>query len=254
MVAFFALTQTFAQSFAWLGIPFFSIAKKVIFQTHWQAERIYGSFTSGFAEDQYSVIPNCLPNIPEKGESEAKSRSEKKRIVFIGGVYDRKRPFDLMQAVLKLDRSDLECLFVGTTDLLSSEMQAVLKRDDRFRVTGEVSREMATSILASADVLSLPSSDESQPVVLLEAAELNVPIVISDLPVYRGIWTHGENCLIHPVGDVDCLAMHLATCLAGNAPRPVLSRIEDFSRQTFFDGFGKLFSDFLPHTLKRYGE
>jgi glycosyltransferase involved in cell wall biosynthesis len=232
----------------------FSMSKHVVFQTRWQAERIFGSFTSGFMEDQYSVIPNCLPNIPKKSELEAIDGSEKKKIVFIGGVYDRKRPFDLMQAVLKIDRSDIECIFVGTTDLLSSEMQAVLSRDSRFRVTGEVNRQAATAILATADVLSLPSGDESQPIVLLEAAALNVPIVISDLSVHRGIWTHGENCLVHPVGDVDCLAMHLTTCLAGNAPRPVLPKNADFSQHTFFDRFEMLFDRFLPEKLKHYGE
>jgi glycosyltransferase involved in cell wall biosynthesis len=230
----------------------FSACRQVVFQTQWQAERIFGSFTSGFAEHQYVVIPNCLPDLVNADEVKSEKRLADKRIVFVGGVYDRKRPLDLIKAVIKLGRNDIECIFVGTTDHMPQEMQVVLKTDNRFRVTGEVSRKVATAILASADVLSLPSGDESQPLVLLEAAQLNIPIIISDLPVYRSIWKHGENCLIHPVGDVERLAIHLETCLTGKAPMPKIPSDKDFNQSEFLDNFGKTLRNSLPESLKAY--
>ena len=231
-----------------------NLSKHIVFQTNWQAEHIFGSFISNISSSRYSVIPNCLPEINFTSNNKKIATSNKKRIVFIGGVYDRKRPFDLVQAALKLKQKDIECLFVGTTDHITPEMRSIIEKDARFQLTGEISHAATTDILASADVLVLPSSDESQPLVLLEAAHLNVPVIISDLPVYRGIWTNGVNCLMHAVGDIDCLAKHLETALAGRAPKPLLPSGEDFSQATFFDHFDKVFCKLLPESLKTYGK
>jgi glycosyltransferase involved in cell wall biosynthesis len=40
----------------------------------------------------------------------------------------------------------------------------------------------------------------------MEAALLNVPVILSDLTVYESIgWIDGVNCLKFPVGDIDSL-------------------------------------------------
>jgi len=38
--------------------------------------------------------------------------------------------------------------------------------------------------------------------------------VLTDLPSYRGIWRHDENCLQVPVGDIDALAGALSSLLS----------------------------------------
>jgi glycosyltransferase involved in cell wall biosynthesis len=58
-------------------------------------------------------------------------------------------------------------------------------------------------------VFSLPSGDESMPIAPIEAAAHGVPVILTDLECYEGIWRHGVNALIHPVGDVDMLAWYL---------------------------------------------
>jgi hypothetical protein len=54
------------------------------------------------------------------------------------------------------------------------------------------------------------------PLTTLEAAMIERPMVLSDLPVYEGIWRHGRNCLLFPVGAIGMLAQSIAM-LAGNA-------------------------------------
>lgn len=222
----------------------FAMAAHLVFQSAWQAERIFGSFISNLPDSRVSVIPNCLPSVPAAGQLPRPRNSGKKRVVFVGSVYGRKHPGDLAEAIVHLARQDVECIFVGDInqmDTLPERHRALLRDDSRFTLTGLVSREVATSYLASADALCLPSEDESQPLVLLEAAHFGVPIVISDLPVYRGTWVHGKNCLMHQVGDVQGLANCLGICLDGNAPRSEMPSEFDSSQERFLQRFGAIF-------------
>ena len=228
----------------------FSWTSHIVFQSRWQAERIYGSFTSGLTPgSRYSIVPNCLPELGEISQPRYRRSQGVKRIVFLGSIYQRKAPQDLIDAVLALGRSDVECLFIGQTDgvvTLSERHQELLRSHPQIRLIGEVPRSEALGYLADSDVLSLPSVDESQPLVLLEAARFGVPVVISDLPVYRDCWVHGLNCLVHPVGDVKLLSAHLLACLEGRAPRPNVEPRCALSTDEFLARFESLLKEQLP--------
>jgi glycosyltransferase involved in cell wall biosynthesis len=227
----------------------FSWTSHIVFQSAWQAERIWGSFTSGLPTNRYSVVPNCQPIELLDASLVRRPTPGKRRVIFLGSVYQRKRPHDLIDAVLSLKRDDVECLFIGPTDglaTLSSYHQSLLRSRSGLLLVGKVSRSEALAYLASADVLSLPSADESQPLVLLEAARFGIPVVISDLPVYQHCWTDGVNCLKHAVGDVETLARHLATCLDGKAPKPTLSADCNPSEGEFLAQFDSILARMLP--------
>lgn len=227
----------------------FSTAAHIIFQSQWQAERIFGSFTSALPE-RYSVVRNCLPPLAGCKDVSIPPKNGKKRILFIGGIYERKRPGDLVEAVVSMGRWDVECYLIGSKALLNTlpkRIQALINSDSRFKLIGEISREAAYQYLCSADVLSLPSGDESQPLVLLEAASCGVPIVISDLQVYREVWHDGENCLKHAVGDISAIAGHLKRCIDGKCPSPVLSSSEENSVSVFLEDMVSIFNKIEKH-------
>lgn len=50
--------------------------------------------------------------------------------------------------------------------------------------------------LSAADLFFFPSWGENQPMALLEAAACGLPLVVRDLPEYRGWLVEGENCLL----------------------------------------------------------
>lgn len=191
---------------------FFSLPWKAVFQTRWQVESVFKSFLSTPECARIACVPNGLPSIPANIAPFPRTPGMK-RIVFAGGVYGRKRPNDLIDAVLALGREDVECIFVGTTSSLESigvEHVATLNaHPTRFKLTGEINRRETLEYIASADVFCLPSGDESQPIAPLEAAALGVPCVLSDLPPYVGTWRHGVNCLTQPVGDSALLRWNL---------------------------------------------
>jgi glycosyltransferase involved in cell wall biosynthesis len=227
----------------WLRM--FQMPHRVVFQTRWQADAVFRSFMLDVSPDRIACVANGLPALPA-GITPVAKVGGRRRIVFLGGVYGRKRPGDLVDALLSLDRNDIECIFVGgTADLnsLGPEFERKVRtRPDMFKLVGEKSRMDALSYLASADAFCLPSGDESQPVSPLEAAAVSVPSLLSDLAPYAGIWQHGRNCLLHPVGDVALLGWNVTAVLE-----------DEGLRRTIVGGSQALLNRFsLPAFLRRF--
>jgi glycosyltransferase involved in cell wall biosynthesis len=200
----------------------FSLPARVIFQGPWQSEAIFRSFLLNLPSGRIACVRNGLPPLPE--DLVPKPRKEGvMRIVFVGGVYGRKRPQDLVDAVLDLGREDVECLFIGSTDGIATigneHVDKIRAHPERFQLLGELDRAAGLEYVLSADVFCLPSGDESQPIAPLEAAALNVPCVLTDLPSYAGVWKHGENCLLSPVRDARLLRWNLKTLFEDSVAR-----------------------------------
>jgi glycosyltransferase-like protein len=66
---------------------------------------------------------------------------------------------------------------------------------------------------AAADVLAFPSTNEGWGLAVLEAMSAGLPVVTSDLPVFREYLVHGHDALLVPVGDAAALAAALASVL-----------------------------------------
>jgi glycosyltransferase involved in cell wall biosynthesis len=76
-------------------------------------------------------------------------------------------------------------------------------------LAGEVSDENKLQHLRVADVFCSASGDETFGMAQVEAASMGLPLALSDLPCYEGIWQHGVNALLSPVGAIDCLSWNL---------------------------------------------
>ena len=69
------------------------------------------------------------------------------------------------------------------------------------------------SWFAAADVFAFPSAKEGWGLAVLEAMSAALPVVASDLPVFREYLTSGRDALLVPVGDPAALAGALASVL-----------------------------------------
>jgi len=228
----------------------FRLPKRIIFQGPWQSETIFRSFIFGLPSGTVSCVRNGMPAIPENLVARPRPKG-KARVVFVGGVYGRKRPQDLVDAVLALGRDDLECLFVGPTENIDSiggeHMEKIRSRPDCFQLLGELDRKNSLEYVLSADVFCLPSGDESQPIAPLEAASLGIPCLLTDLPPYRGTWKHGENSLLSPVGDVSLLQWNLRTLLTDAAVRGcVVAGGHSLAKQHSIGAFFRRFDAEMP--------
>ena len=214
-----------SQSSAATWQQLFSLPWKSIFQTCWQTESVFTTYLTKTPPERVVCVVNGLPPIPDDVAPVAKPFG-RKRILFIGGVYGRKRPQDLVAAVLALQRPDIECVFAGTTEHIQTigaeHVEKIRAHPHIFKLVGQLERRDALALLAGSDAFCLPSADESQAIAPLEAAALGVPVLLTSLPAYNGVWAHGLNCLMHPIAGVEILRWNLAAVLDDRAVRQVI--------------------------------
>jgi glycogen(starch) synthase len=101
-------------------------------------------------------------------------------------------------------------------------MAASLGRD-RITEVGFVDHTRVPAVLASLDVLALPSAYEEMGSVLTEAMASGLPVVASDVGGIPEIVRDGETGLLVPPGDVDALARALDRLVADPALRSRLA-------------------------------
>ncbi len=75
-----------------------------------------------------------------------------------------------------------------------------------MRRLGALEPDEIERLFRAADVFAFPSVKEGFGLAALEALAAELPLVASDLDVFRGFLTDGESALLHPVGDAAALA------------------------------------------------
>jgi glycosyltransferase involved in cell wall biosynthesis len=68
-------------------------------------------------------------------------------------------------------------------------------------------RDDVPALMRHSDILMLPSVEEGSPLVCIEAIGSGCVPLVSE--ACTAVCVHGQNSLVHPVGDVDALARHL---------------------------------------------
>jgi glycosyltransferase involved in cell wall biosynthesis len=199
----------------------FRVAHAVIFPSAVIRDQVYASYLLGVPKQRLHVVPPGLEPLRQQAtEPEPEQEKEKRplRVACVGSVYPRKRQADLIRAVALLRNLSIECLLVGQMVSLDDEAAGIARKSPkRFNFTGQLPHEETMRLLDRADVLALPSSSECLPIAPLEAGQRGKAILLSDLPAHEGIWRHGVNCLMHPVGDVTLMA-HSLRILASDRP------------------------------------
>jgi len=207
------------------GLRLLEQADTLIFPTREVADKLYAPLLA--VPQQIEVIP-CIVRPPPPGEAAPKSEGIL-RMLCVGSVCPRKRQIDLVRAVSLLG-GRAECVLVGEMFELPEPGTSIVKSaPDRFRLTGGLLPEAVAQLYRSADVFCLPSGDESMPIAPVEAAWHGVPVVLSNLDCYAGIWRHDHNALLYPVGDVAMLAWQIRMLL--NSPS-LRQRLVQHGRRT----------------------
>jgi glycosyltransferase-like protein len=146
-------------------------------------------------------------------------------ILGVGGIEPRKGSDTLMAAVADLRRSGRRPVLavVGGHSfqdyreyrdrVLSSLPGLGLRLDADVMLLGTVPDAELPGWYAAADVLAFPSTKEGWGLAVLEAMSAGLPVVASDLPVFREYLRPGRDALMVPVDDADALAAALAEVL-----------------------------------------
>ena len=150
-------------------------------------------------------------------------------ILAVGGIEPRKGSDTLMAAMAAMSRSAGRTgrrpvlAVVGGHSfqdyreyrdrVLSSLPGLGLRLDDDVVLLGTVPDTELPGWYAAADVLAFPSTKEGWGLAVLEAMSAGLPVVASDLPVFREYLRPGQDALMVPVDDAGALAAALGTVL-----------------------------------------
>lgn len=173
-----------------------------------------------------------VPNMVDEGFWAHRRRREEERekrraalnlaesdlvVLFVGKLIPRKRPADLLAALVLLSRMQpsrrrVRVVFAGDGELRGELEATARKKSLPVDFLGFVNIDELPAIYCAADVLAHPAEIETFGVVVLEAAILGLPLVLSDRVGAIGptsIARPGENTLVYPCCDVDALAAAL---------------------------------------------
>jgi glycosyltransferase-like protein len=159
-------------------------------------------------------------------------------ILAVGGIEPRKGSDTLMAAIATLSRSrgrsgrrPVLAVVGGHSfqdyreyrDRVLSTLPGLgLRLDDDVVLLGTVPDAELPGWYAAADVLAFPSTKEGWGLTVLEAMSAGLPVVASDLPVFREYLRPGQDALMVPVDDAAALAAALGTVLDD---RPLAARL-----------------------------
>ncbi|WP_229722320.1 glycosyltransferase family 4 protein [Xylophilus rhododendri] len=168
----------------------------------------------GIRPDKVSVVINGVPGpatLVERPHDRAR-----KRVLFLGNLWDRKGLADLLHALTdaRFDPATVEVLVVGGGDVEKFQrLSDSLGLEKLVSFLGWVDQTKATDILKTADVLILPSYDEGLPLVILEALAHGIPTIctpVGEIPTV--LQSRIDTLFVNP-GDVKAIADALIDAL-----------------------------------------
>ncbi len=183
--------------------------------------------------DKVKVIYNF---VKDTNNNFCKCNNDRIKIVYPGGTSIEKSVDVVMDVAYRLKKTKLDFSFVwlGGTTLPSAnfsllglkDIRQMLHGDERFTITGNVPREEAERIIASANIFLLPSRGEGCPMTLLEAMREGCIPIVSDAH-------HGSRELIEKSGA--------GFVLKQGDSRAIVERIQDiiYHHKNYFGYYSK---------------
>ena len=160
-----------------------------------------------------SIVPNALA-LPEIDSAPREVVAEGgKVILFVGRLEQEKNLTNLIDALAMVMRDrDARAVFCGDGSLEAEIRAQIAARGitDRVHLIGFTDR--VWSVMKGADVLVAVSWFEGHPNVVIEAAACRVPLVLSDIPAHRDIFTTDAANIVAP-GDAHAIAAAIVRTL-----------------------------------------
>jgi glycosyltransferase involved in cell wall biosynthesis/GT2 family glycosyltransferase len=202
----------------------------------------------GLTPAPIEVVPYGIPRPAVLGRNDA----ETMRFVTIGTFEPRKGQDVLLEAIAKLEAvTRARCVFKMAGRVLDEafyrELQTRSAAFEQVELIDAVEHADALTLLNEADVVVLPSRDETMPIVILEAMGLGKAVVSTNVGGIREWLRDGMNGSLVTKENPDELARALATCVG--APE-LVRELATAGRRTFdrhftLDRFAARFAELL---------
>ncbi|WP_291391939.1 glycosyltransferase family 4 protein [Devosia sp.] len=182
--------------------------------------RVWAEFVAGQAPeaaDRIVVLPNASarPALPHRGGG------DKVHILFLGRIGERKGVPQLGEALKRMEHlPGWRATIAGDGEVEAARAKvAEYGLSDRVDLPGWVGPEGVAELIATADILVLPSFAENLPVSVIEGMAAGLAVVATPVGAVEDIVTDGETGLLVPPGDVDALTDALTRTVTDAALR-----------------------------------
>jgi len=166
-----------------------------------------------------TFIPNGVTAMPRvaPGATLAKyGLTATRYIINVARFVPEKRQIDLVDAFKAAELpEDVKLVLVGNADHKNEYARKLLEKAVKVPgviIAGHISGEPLAELFWNAGLFALPSSHEGLPIVLLEAMGCQLPVLVSNLPVYRAMGVPDSNIL--EVADVPAIAQRFRESFA----------------------------------------
>jgi glycosyltransferase involved in cell wall biosynthesis len=200
-------------------------------------------------QERVTIVINGVPQPIARRIAEAEP-NRSRRLLFLGNLSERKGVSDLIAAlgISRVAKSmPFEAIFAGKGDIPGYQAKAKAAGvDSMVQFVGWADQKMAATLMASADVLVLPSYDEGLPLVILEALANSTAVICTPVGEIPHALADGVEALFVPPGDVSALANAIDTVLEQPALRQQLQANgralyeREFSLEKFADSIAAI--------------
>ena len=140
------------------------------------------------------------------------------QLIFVGQLIERKGIMSLLNAIKIVSESSpiFHLTIIGTGELQSLLKEFISKNQLQNKVTllGVINSENIIEYIKKADLLILPSIFDGWGLVINEALQSNVPVLISDKCGAKELVKHNQNGLIFKYNNVESLTENLQKFLS----------------------------------------
>jgi glycosyltransferase involved in cell wall biosynthesis len=189
-----------------------------------------------------TVIPNAVPT-PRSPEEPTSIDLPQPYVVNVGRLHFQKNQELLVRMLHEVPSVHLVILGEGELRDELANLAASLGVTDRLHLLGELPWDSAIQIVRRATLFVFPSHYEGMPLALLEAMNLGLPIVASDIPSVREVL--GDSGILISTQSVTEIANSVTGLLSNPERRGLLGaraleRSKDFSPERVTDAYEHL--------------
>ncbi len=169
-----------------------------------------------------ATIVIAEPGIDDGWRAEPRRRVGPCRLVSVGSATPRKGFLDVAALLEGRASDDYRWTIVGSLDadpVYAGRLLQLTRSLPNVSFEGQQPPEEVQRIVRASDVLVMPSYDENQPLVLLEAMAASVPAVAYAAGAARHMLEHGRQGLITAIGNKQGLAEHIDRLLDDESAR-----------------------------------
>lgn len=157
------------------------------------------------------VVPFGSPSVspPKLPEPAAERRGSRLRVLFAGGMSQRKGLADVFEAIRLLDRADVELVVMGSP---VAPLEFYMRQCPHFIHEPTRPHAAVLELMRSCDVLVLPSIVEGRALVMQEAMSQGLPIIITPNTGGEDLIDEGITGFLTPIRSPHHLAAKIGWC------------------------------------------